>query len=289
MDLESKFTIGFVVDSSCDIAPELLEKPNVYVAPLSIHFEGESFRDGEEITKDQFYKKLTESKKHPSTSPVSDTQFYNIFRRSFIECDHLIVLTLTSIGSLTYKNALEAKSRLIEERQKKTEVIDTGSISGTIGLVLKRLYDDYECGKSFEEIVSRAQTLVKKSILISYVDDVQYLINGGKVSSLKGLFAKFLKISPLLKFSDGKPPENIGKVKRGEVQAYFDHVKKHVANNVSYDISFTHIKADEYVDKLVTLIKETYAESNIQFIATTGPVLGTNVGLKSFAISFLPK
>ena len=123
---------------------------------------------------------------------------------------------------------------------------------------------------------------------MAYVDNIQFLINSGKVSSVKGMLAKFLKISPLLRMSPGKLPENIGKVKRGEIDKYFETVKSEVTNTKSYDIGLTHIKADDHVNKLIDLIKEHFSSSKIQFVETTGPVLGTNIGLKSIAISFLP-
>ena len=74
-----KFKIGIVTDSTCDIPNELLQKYQIQVVPLTIHFGEEYFLDRITLQPEQFFKKLQKSDTHPTTAqPAYSTKLFNV-------------------------------------------------------------------------------------------------------------------------------------------------------------------------------------------------------------------
>ena len=67
-------TVKIVTDSVADLPPEVVEELGITVIPLVLRFGAETYRDGVDITPDQFYQKLKTSRAFPATSvPPPDT------------------------------------------------------------------------------------------------------------------------------------------------------------------------------------------------------------------------
>ena len=64
-------TIGIVTDSTSDLTPEIASELGITVIPLNVHFGTETFRDAIDLTTEDFYQKLKQSKILPTTSAPS--------------------------------------------------------------------------------------------------------------------------------------------------------------------------------------------------------------------------
>lgn len=61
--------IGILTDSTCDLGPDLLERYGIEMVPLVINFsEEEVYRDKLDITNQEFFTKLVQAEKLPTTS-----------------------------------------------------------------------------------------------------------------------------------------------------------------------------------------------------------------------------
>ena len=67
--------IQIIADSTCDLSPTLQNEMHIQTVPLTIHFGSESYRDGIDLTNEQFYSKLALAKELPSTSQVPPGDF----------------------------------------------------------------------------------------------------------------------------------------------------------------------------------------------------------------------
>ena len=72
--------IRIVTDSTCDLPDEVLKEYNIAVAPLTVRFGQQSFKDRVEITTEEFFEKMGKAKEVPSTSQVSVGEFTDIFK-----------------------------------------------------------------------------------------------------------------------------------------------------------------------------------------------------------------
>jgi DegV family protein with EDD domain len=285
----SKYNIGFIIDSSCDIPDKFILKPNVYFVPLSIFIGEKKYLDGITLSKEEFYVKLETLKETPRTTPPSPEKFLTQYKKSFEVCENLIVLTINSQLSDTYGNAQKARKKLSIELQEKIHVIDSGGVAGTVGMILNSLYESYEQNISFEKIIKNAHLYVKDVVQFAYIADSKWLQKSKKISFIKGAFANVLNFSPIIKLEYGKPNEAIRNVKKGNIRKYIEIIQKNISHKDQYDICITHIKAEKYLDDIRDFLTYAYPTSEIKYELTTGPVLGSYVGFGSINISFIKK
>ena len=70
-----------VTDSTCDIEKSVLDQMNVEMVPLTVLFGDESYRDGIDLTKKEFFEKLATSSVNPTTSQPTPDLFLEVFNK----------------------------------------------------------------------------------------------------------------------------------------------------------------------------------------------------------------
>jgi len=75
--------VKIVTDSMADLLSRVVEESGITVIPINIHFGTEVYRDGIDITTDEFYKKLDSSKNFPTTSAPSPGVFAEKYGKIF--------------------------------------------------------------------------------------------------------------------------------------------------------------------------------------------------------------
>ena len=103
--LEIIIAVKIDTDSTSDLTPEIAGKLGITVVPLSVHFGTESYRDGIELTIDDFYQKLTRSRVLPTTASPSPGDFAEVYDRFAEETDEILTITISSKLSATYTAA----------------------------------------------------------------------------------------------------------------------------------------------------------------------------------------
>ena len=86
-------TVRVVTDSTSDLSPELISKHGIEVVPLNIHFADDVYKDGKEITADQFFDKLINGPIHPTTSQPSIGEFVDVYRKIADKGDQTVSYT----------------------------------------------------------------------------------------------------------------------------------------------------------------------------------------------------
>ena len=104
--------ITILTDTMCDVPQYYVEKYNIIVLPLLVNFGDESFRDGIDITADEFFKRLESSEKLPTTSQINPPQFESVFLDEIGENNTVIGILGSSKLSGTYNSAMIAKNNI---------------------------------------------------------------------------------------------------------------------------------------------------------------------------------
>ncbi|MGD0857092.1 MAG: DegV family protein [Dehalococcoidia bacterium] len=102
--------IKIICDSTADIPADIISKFGISIVPINVIFGTETYRDGIDITAEQFYKRLVESKIHPTTSAQSPGYFSELFTRLSKETKEILVILFSSKISATYESAIQAKA-----------------------------------------------------------------------------------------------------------------------------------------------------------------------------------
>jgi DegV family protein with EDD domain len=190
--------IKIVTDSTADIPKELLEKYDIRLVPINIHFGMEAYQEGIEIDRPTFFRKLEEVM--PTSSQPSPGQFAEVYRELAEQGHSILSIIITSKHSGTYQSAVLAKSML---PQADIEVFDTLSISIGTGYQVLAAARAAEEGKSMEEIIQLLQGIRSRMSLYLTPATLKYLQKSGRVGKLAGALGALLDLKPVIKVEDG--------------------------------------------------------------------------------------
>jgi len=192
--------IKVVTDSTADIPSELLERYDIRLVPINIQFGTETYREGIDIDRPTFFRKLDEYPTIPTSSQPSPGQFVEVFRPLAEDGHAIISIHVTSKHSGTYQSALLAKSMLPEAN---IEVFDSLSISMGTGYQALTAARAAEEGQSMGEIIELLEAIRARTSLYLTPATLRYLQKSGRVGKLAGALGALLNVKPVIKVEDG--------------------------------------------------------------------------------------
>ena len=189
--------IRIITDSASDIGQNELK--NVVVIPMNVTIEGVTYRDGIDITKDEFFEKLETSEVMPSTSLIPPQIFIDEYEKVKEAGDEAIVLPISAGLSGTYQSAVTAA-----EDFDNISVIETGLVTAPQKLLVLRALQLVDEGKNREEIVNTLEKEKTRIAVFASVDTLKYLHKGGRISKSTAIAGGLLNIKPILTLENGK-------------------------------------------------------------------------------------
>ena len=88
--------IAWITDSTCYIEPEFAKQNNIFVVPMSISFDNETYRDGVDITEEEFYQRLSSSRYLPKSSQPALGELVTLYEELKKEYDLGIAIHVSS-------------------------------------------------------------------------------------------------------------------------------------------------------------------------------------------------
>ncbi len=192
-------TVAVVVDSTADIPQRTREEYGISVVPLMIMFGNESFRDGVDMTSDQFYQRLTESSVHPSSSQPSPGAFAEVYEKLAQDHEGIISIHISCKLSGSVRSAAQAKELVPNVP---IHIVDSGSVSmgfGFLGIEAAKLA---RAGQSLEQIASRIESMVPKIRLWAVLDTLKYLERGGRIGRTRAFLGTLLNVKPMIQIKE---------------------------------------------------------------------------------------
>ena len=281
--------IAILADSCCDFTPERAQKAGFSVVPLQVTFEdGSVYRDGIDLTSEEFFKKLAASKQLPKTSQPTIETWMDAMKQ-FADYDDIIVITVSGKVSGSLSGASMARRMLREEENFRPNIhlIDSMTASGAVaGFALEAVRMVRE-GCRAQEILNRLLYLQNHLAVYFIFDSLEYLRKGGRIGKATALAGKVMGIKPLLTFFEGEP-KNVDKV-RG-VQA---GCKKLVEGFLQRTADLHHVMvisscAPERVEMITRMLQTHISDIAITYVEI-GAVIGTYVGPGGIALVYEEK
>ena len=272
--------IAIVTDSTCDLPKKIIEKYNISVVPLNVHFGEETFLDGIDLEPDVFFEKLSTSDIHPTTSQPSVGRFLETYNDLLKSHDFIISIHISDKLSATHSTALQAMNQLSNE---KIKVID--SKNGTLGLgsLVHKVALINESDKDFESLINKTQDLVEKAEFFGLVPTLKYLAKGGRIGKAQEFFGSLLKVKPILSAVDGEI-HPVGKVRT--LNKGMDYIVDIVKENKIETLFVVHANHLERANLLIEKLDGVIDKKSI-VISEFGPVVGTHLGPGAFGIGFI--
>lgn len=275
---------AIVTDSTADIPKDLTEKYRIKVVPLYVNFEDKSYLDnGVDITSKQYYEKLKNVKKQPTTSQPTPSDFVKVYSELLKENDSIVSIHISKKMSGTFNSADMARKELSD---KDIEVIDSELVHMPLGILVIKAAELSQEGKSKEEILKAVNDLKQKVTVLFIPSTLKYLIMGGRIGRAKGLIASVLEIRPILTL-------HMGEVTQFKTTRRFSQAKNELINSIKNMVKDTgklmvivsDSDAKEEGDEMAERIKETFHPKQIMR-AEIGAIVGNNVGPGALAVTF---
>lgn len=193
--------IRVVTDSSSGITEDTAQELGITVVPIQVQFGSDSFKEGIDLTIDEFYRRLDEPV-IPTTSQPSPGDFVNAYKAlaNDPDCDEILSLHLTSKGSGTCQAARLAAQMIDGPR---ISVIDTETASLGTGLITLAAAEAVRNGASLDQVVELIRRGMTSTFVYVALPSLKYVRRCGRVPQVQAWVASLLSISPVLSMKDG--------------------------------------------------------------------------------------
>lgn len=279
--------VKIISDSTCDLSPELLEKYDITVIPLTVNMGEESGRDGIDITPDNIYEYVSKTGKLPTTSAVNVADYSEVFKYWHDKGCSVVHFTISSQFSCTYQNACIAAKAF-----NNVFVVDSQNLSTGQGLLVLHAAEMAKNGHDAKEILEQCSKLSKKVEASFVIDSLNYLYKGGRCSALSALGANILRLKPCIEVVNGKM--DVGKKYRGKFEKVIvDYVTEKLSGRNDIDkrrIFITHTQCSSQVIKSVEKKVKEICPDFEEFLETTaGCTITAHCGPNTLGILFIRK
>ncbi len=283
-----KYKIALVVDSTCDLDESFIEKYQIHVIPIKISFGENNFLDKVTLKPHQFYEMLDNCVDYPRTSQINKATFVNIYSHLLSHYDSVISVILSDKLSGTCNTAMKAAEEVSREFGKPVSVIDSKGISGMAGLTVMRIAEALEKNIPHDEIVKLANEWTGKSKLFIKVEDVKYLIRGGRLSYTKGLIARLLHISPVLSLDGDGKVIVLEKTYSPEacMEKIMVHVKRLTEEAKIWNYIILHANNFEDAEWFTVRMKKLTGKEPVS-VLNISPVIGAHAGAGASAVAIM--
>lgn len=187
-----------VTDSSCDLPPEVLEARGITVVPLEVDVDGQIFREGVDLTPQEYWAKLTAAAELPKTSQPSPAAWEDAFD-ALSPTGPVLCITISSKLSGTYQSAFLARDLTHAD----VTVFDSLNASLGLGLQVLRACELAEEGRSVADVVAELTPYRDEMTTLVLLNTLENIVKGGRLSSFTGSLSKILDIRALLRSKEG--------------------------------------------------------------------------------------
>ncbi|MCR5149570.1 MAG: DegV family protein [Eubacterium sp.] len=192
-----EFTL--MTDVNTDVEEDYAAAEGIVIMPQYYHFgDGVIYGDEIKLDPETFYKRL-DAGEVAKSSGCNPARVKEMFEIELNKGKDILAIICSSGLSMSYNTCLNVGKELMEERPEcKIIVIDSLNESEGAGLMLHMARDMQLEGHTMEEIEAEVIKQRENFHAMFIVDDLKYLVRGGRLSAFKGAVGTMLDIKPIL-------------------------------------------------------------------------------------------
>ncbi|WP_163970556.1 DegV family protein [Oceanobacillus halotolerans] len=277
--------VAVMTDSTAYIPKDLREKHNIYMVPLSVIFNDESYQEEIDITTEEFYEKIKEADTLPTTSQPSIGYITEKLESLAQDYDAVVSVHLSSGISGTYQAVVTAADMV--------DGIEVFAYDSEISCMAQGFYvleaaEMAKAGESPDTIVTRLDKMKESMRAYFMVDDLTNLHRGGRLNGAQALVGSLLQVKPVLHFVDKVivPFEKI-RTRKKALNRIIGMLEDD-AKEKDLRVVFVHANAEDAAIELKNDFLEKHPNSEA-LISYFGPVIGTHVGEGAIGICWYTK
>ena len=195
--------VAIVTDSAADIPEDELERLDIHIVPVRVHFGEQSYLDKVSLGPEEFYRLLASSPLSPKTSQPPAGDFRRVFEYLSSHYESVVCLNVSGRVSGTRQAAESAAARV--GAHDRVVVLDTANASAGQGLVAMYAAECAALGLDLEAVAAATRAVLPRTRTFACLATLDYVVRGGRVPAFVRTIAKLLRVSPLLaSFPDGR-------------------------------------------------------------------------------------
>lgn len=277
--------VQIILDSACDMQKPEADALGVTLLPLRTNFDGEVFLDGVNLTHDEFFKKLAQAKKLPTTSQVPPYDFEKAYSAAQAQGAEVLVITISSKLSGTYQSAVIAA----QETGIDVTIADSENVTAGERVLVDlaiRLRDE---GFGAKQIAAQLEEAKKRLCIIGRVDTLEYLYRGGRLSRTSAIAGTLLNIKPVLTVRDGQLAV-LGKARGARQSSNFlnEEILKRGGIDFSQPLMLGYSGTDDAaLQEYIAASREVWQGKIASLpVRSIGSTIGTHVGPGAIVVAF---
>lgn len=279
-------TVAIVTDSSACLDPADAERERITVVPLKVTIGEQTYVEGEGLT-GEFIAESLKAKEAVTTSRPTPEDFVDVYERLAGEGATQIVSVHMSVKiSGTLDSALVAAKR----SPVPVTVVDTMQVGLAVGFAAGRAARARDAGGAASSISAAARAAGEAATTLMYVDTLEYLRRGGRVTAIGAVIGSALAVKPLLSMIEGEP-KVVEKVRTsGRALSRLEALVLaacHDAEN-GFDIGVQHLAADENAERVASRLAEALGRESIP-VDEISAVLGAHSGPGTISVAVAPR
>lgn len=268
---------AIMVDSGCDISQEFIEQYDIKVLRLKVLYGDRMYSDGLDIDPLEVYRRFPQEIPTTSTPNMYEvSELVNEIKSEGYE--KIIGITISSGLSGTYN----AVAMAFEEEDIETFAFDTKNISIGAGLLAMWAAKKLSEGWTFEAVKHGLNDKINDSKVFFYMDTLDYLRKGGRISPAVAIVGKALNLKPIISCNEKGTYYTVSNI-RGQhkgLEKLMDSLKDYIGDKKAY-LAIMNGDGTRYLDVIRARIKEMFPQCEVvvdkQITATmaihTGPGL----------------
>lgn len=198
-----------VTDSTCDLSPALYAHYAIQLVPLRLLFGAESYQSGIDMDLPQFVERLNRGDVHPTTSQPTVPDFVSMYESLADQGRPILSIHISEGLSGTVNAARQAASQLAQKMPTLSITVwDSQTISAALGFQVLAAARAAAAGYSVEDILPLLDTMRREANLLFTLDDLSYLVRGGRIGQVQYIVGQALSIKPIITVS--KAGETLG-------------------------------------------------------------------------------
>lgn len=265
--------IRIVTDSTCDLPEQTVSRHKISVIPLHINQGYNSFRDGVDLSREEFYTLLPEYKPAPSTAAPSP----EVFRQQYEQIANEGAQSILSIHISESLSATVNSARMAAEQFKRipVTVLDSTQLSLGLGFIVEKAAQMAELDHKMEEILDNLHELMKRAYVFASLKTLEYLRRSGRMHFAMARLGEILQIKPLLYMNQGEPTAHRARTQSRATERLFEWLTQYAP----YErLAIVHAGIQAEAEAMRERVREFLPDGEIPIVQIT-PVLGAHLGI----------
>jgi len=265
--------IGIVTDSTSDIPADLVEEHGLEVIPTLLILDGKEYTDGEGISREEFYTRLPDMDRLPTTAAPSIGEFTARYKKLFEKgCDH--ILSIHAAHQLTA--IVDVARQAAEEFSDRITVFDSGSLS--LGLGFQVLAAAEAAEEGYQAAVDAVEITRQHIKVFAALDTMKNLRHSGRVPYAVAALGGLLSIKPIIELAEGvvKPIGAVRTTSQADKRMAALMKSCQLMGRLAVLHTGAEARAKEFLGKMMGEISQSIPRDMLMVNVT--PVIGTHVG-----------